>query len=49
MIYFSPNGTLPLNKAQKQCEFFDKYKHCLGKAGVKCGILVQGVVHIVKK
>ena len=49
MMYFSPNGIPTFNKEQKQCEFFDKYKHWLGKAGMKCGILVQGVVHIVKK
>lgn len=49
MMYSGPNGTPPVNKAQKQCEIFDKYKHYLYKVGAKCGVLVQSMVHIVKK
>ena len=31
MMYFRPDGTPPVNTAQKQCEIFDKYKHYLSQ------------------
>lgn len=44
MMYFRPDGTPPVNTAQKQCEIFDKYKHYLDKAGAKYGVLVQSTL-----
>lgn len=48
MMKFTPEGTPTVNKAQKQCVVFDKYKHHLDKAGAKYGVLVQSTLgHII--
>ena len=49
MMYFSPECTPALNKAEAQCRVYDKYRARLDKAGAKHGILVQSTLgHITK-
>ena len=44
MMYFSPVGTPPDDRAQIQCEKYDKYRERLDKAGAKHGVLVQSTL-----
>ena len=48
IMYFTPEGTPPAEKAKIQCEKFDKFRSRLDKAGAKYGVLVQSTMgHIV--
>lgn len=49
MMYFNPECTPALNKAEAQCRVYDKYRERLDKAGAKHGVLVQATLgHITK-
>ena len=48
MMKFNPEGTPVVNKAEKQCEIYDKYREILDRAGARHGVLVQATLgHIV--
>lgn len=44
MMKFNPEGTPPVNKAEKQCRIYEKYKARLDEAGAKHGVLVQATL-----
>lgn len=44
MMYFAPEGTPAVPKAQIQCERFDLFREKLDKAGAKYGVLVQSTM-----
>lgn len=44
MMYFAPEGTPTVNKAEIQCKNFDLFRERLDKAGAKYGILVQSTM-----
>lgn len=49
MMYFNPEGTPAVNKAEKQCALYDRYRAILDPAGAKYGVLVQATLgHITK-
>ena len=49
MMYFNPECTPALDKAEDQCRVYDLYREKLDKAGAKHGILVQSTLgHITK-
>lgn len=49
MMYFSPECTPALEKAEMQCRVYDMYRERLDKAGAKHGVLVQSTLgHITK-
>ena len=49
MMFFNPEGTPAVSKAEKQCALFDRYRAILDPAGVKYGVLVQATLgHITK-
>ncbi len=48
MMFFAPEGTPPLPKAEIQCKLYDQYAERLNKMGVRHGVLVQSTLgHIV--
>lgn len=49
MMKFNAECTPPVNKAEKQCRIYDKYRQQLDKYGAKYGVLVQATLgHITK-
>ena len=49
MMFFNPEGTPAVKKAEKQCGLYDRYREILDKAGVRSGVLVQATLgHITK-
>ena len=49
MMYFNPEGTPAVNKAEKQCALYDRYRAILDPAGASYGVLVQATLgHITK-
>ncbi len=49
MMYFNPEGTPAVNKAESQCALYDRYREILDRAGAKHGVLVQSTLgHITK-
>ena len=49
MMYFNPEGTPAVNKAERQCALYDRYRAILDPAGAKYGVLVQATLgHITK-
>ncbi len=49
MMYFNPEGTPAVNKAERQCVTYDRYREILDQAGAKHGVLVQATLgHITK-
>ncbi len=49
MMYFNPEGTPPVNKAEAQCALYDRYRAILDPAGARYGVLVQATLgHITK-
>ena len=49
MMYFNPEGTPAVNKAERQAALYDRYREILDKAGAKHGVLVQATLgHITK-
>ncbi len=49
MMYFNPEGTPPVNKAERQCALYDRYRAILDPAGARYGVLVQATLgHITK-
>ncbi len=49
MMKFNPDGTPPVNRAEKQCRLYDEYRSRLDRAGAKHGVLVQATLgHITK-
>ena len=44
MMKFNAEGTPPVNKAEKQCRIYDKYRQQLDKYGAKYGVLVQATL-----
>ena len=49
MMYFNPEGTPAVNKAERQTALYDRYRRILDGAGAKHGVLVQATLgHITK-
>ena len=49
MMFFAPEGTPTVQKAEIQCKNFDLFRERLDKAGAKYGVLVQSTMgHIAK-
>ena len=49
MMYFNPEGTPAVNKAERQCALYDRYRAILDPAGASYGVLVQATLgHITK-
>lgn len=49
MMFFNPEGTPAVKKAEKQCVLYDRYREILDAAGVRSGVLVQATLgHITK-
>ena len=49
MMYFNPEGTPAVNKAEQQCVLYDRYRAILDPAGARYGVLVQATLgHITK-
>ena len=44
MMKFNPEGTPPVNKAEKQCKKYDLFRERLDKVGAKHGVLVQATL-----
>ena len=49
MMYFYPEGTPAVPKAEIQCKNFDLFKEKLDKAGAKYGVLVQSTMGHISK
>ena len=44
MMYFAPEGTPPVNKAEIYCKKYDIFRERLDAAGAKHGVLVQSTL-----
>lgn len=49
MMYFYPEGTPAVPKAEMQCKNFDLFKERLDKAGARYGVLVQSTLGHISK
>ena len=44
IMYFSPQGTPPINRAAQYCQKYDLFREKLDPAGAKYGVLVQSTL-----